>query len=440
MITYNKIAWGLPLLCRLYGSALPRSVPPALLSAGVTAAFFVCIGDDDKGWWRHPYPFQLFGYMVGFIVIFRSNFGYQRYWEGRSFLQGMTSAWVDACVQVVVFDQYPVTIEGKEEAASKGGLEAKDRFRRNCFHLFSLLHALCIQHLRTDWDLHNLRPHLPSDPAPMLDAAGLPSQEGMLLHNLHYLDVFLLRGSDGRRQIYNRRMPLPVIGGLAAEEAAVLGEEHQAEGYLETSTLFGGIDRRGSHASRMWHHLGLTTGMYVPGAAERAAACYTWVHQLLQERLAAGGLGTPAPVLANVYRSLTLGYRSFQSCRTLVDTPFPFPWAQLVLMLLLIFSITCPLLIVGFVNTLWLAIILDFIIVQTYWALNEVARDLEDPYVYEPNDLPMARLQYAFNKRLMAISNAQRPDCLLAGGEDQPPAMESPRNNVSVDAAREPGV
>ena len=81
------------------------------------------------------------------------------------------------------------------------------------------------------------------------------------------------------------------------------------------------------------------------------------------------------------------------ACRVLVDTPFPFPWAQLVLMLLLVFSVTCPLLVVCWVDTLWLSVILDFIAVQTYWALNEVARDLEDPYVYEPNDLPLARLQ-----------------------------------------------
>ena len=30
---------------------------------------------------------------------------------------------------------------------------------------------------------------------------------------------------------------------------------------------------------------------------------------------------------------------------------------------------------------------------QTYWAMNEVARDLEDCFLYEPNDLPLARLQ-----------------------------------------------
>lgn len=31
--------------------------------------------------------------------------------------------------------------------------------------------------------------------------------------------------------------------------------------------------------------------------------------------------------------------------------------------------------------------------VLTYWSLNEVARDLEDAFLYDPNDAPLARLQ-----------------------------------------------
>ena len=67
--------------------------------------------------------------------------------------------------------------------------------------------------------------------------------------------------------------------------------------------------------------------------------------------------------------------------------------AQAVLLLLVLYAFTLPLLVAAFVNTLWLAILIDIIAVQSFFALNEVARDLEDPFVYEPNDLPMARLQ-----------------------------------------------
>ena len=74
-----------------------------------------------------------------------------------------------ALLQAVVFDEYNhqgIAGEIRSPQAVKKEVQATERFRRTCFHLFSLLHALCVQHLRTDWDLQNLRPHLPSDPAP----------------------------------------------------------------------------------------------------------------------------------------------------------------------------------------------------------------------------------------------------------------------------------
>ena len=33
------------------------------------------------------------------------------------------------------------------------------RFKAQLTHLVSLLHALCVMHLRTDWDLTNIQPH-----------------------------------------------------------------------------------------------------------------------------------------------------------------------------------------------------------------------------------------------------------------------------------------
>ena len=33
------------------------------------------------------------------------------------------------------------------------------RFRAQLTHLYSLVHAMAVQHLRTDWDLFNIQPH-----------------------------------------------------------------------------------------------------------------------------------------------------------------------------------------------------------------------------------------------------------------------------------------
>ena len=47
------------------------------------------------------------------------------------------------------------------------------------------------------------------------------------------------------------------------------------------------------------------------------------------------------------------------------------------LLLLVAYAFTLPLLVVAWLDRLWLAIIIDIIAVQSFFALNEVARDLE---------------------------------------------------------------
>ena len=67
----------------------------------------------------------------------------------------------------------------------------------------------------------------------------------------------------------------------------------------------------------------------------------------------------------------------------------------MVLVMLLMYAISVPLVVVAFVDSMWMGIVVNFFCVQSYWCLNEVARDLEDPFVYDPNDLPMSRYQVA---------------------------------------------
>ena len=65
----------------------------------------------------------------------------------------------------------------------------------------------------------------------------------------------------------------------------------------------------------------------------------------------------------------------------------------MVMIMLVLYALTVPLVIVAFVKSTWMGLVVNFLCVQSYWGLNEVARDLEDPFVYDPNDLPLARYQ-----------------------------------------------
>lgn len=96
-----------------------------------------------------------------------------------------------------------------------------------------------------------------------------------------------------------------------------------------------------------------------------------------------------------------------------MDTPFPFPWSQLVLVLVLSFAVLLPFMVADFVYDIYYCVLLDFFSVLIYWSLAEVARDLEDPFVYDPNNLPLARLQFAFNERIIALTHNLRPNSTL---------------------------
>lgn len=78
MIIYSKTAWGLPLLSRWYGSALPRTLPVALVTATYAFLLSYLWAEPARQWWLHPYAYSPFSLVLSFILVFRSNFGYQR--------------------------------------------------------------------------------------------------------------------------------------------------------------------------------------------------------------------------------------------------------------------------------------------------------------------------------------------------------------------------
>ena len=85
MIHYPKRYWGLPLAFRWFGSPFPRTIPFVALSVGLTTALQLA------GEWKrtivdafgHPYPFQVYAFVIGFLVVLRTNHALARFMEAR---------------------------------------------------------------------------------------------------------------------------------------------------------------------------------------------------------------------------------------------------------------------------------------------------------------------------------------------------------------------
>lgn len=83
----------------------------------------------------------------------------------------------------------------------------------------------------------------------------------------------------------------------------------------------------------------------------RVQLAQSWIVRAIVRRRKAGGLAVDAPVVATgIYRAFMTGTDAFQQCKKIVDTPFPYPYAQAVLFMLSMYSIFAPFLICEIVN------------------------------------------------------------------------------------------
>ena len=98
------------------------------------------------------------------------------------------------------------------------------------------------------------------------------------------------------------------------------------------------------------------------------------------------------------------GMLGFQQCLKIQDTPFPFPYMQLCLIALAVFTVICGFFVHEFCKNPYWAFVFAFVAAAGFSAINEVAIQLEDPFGDDLNDLPLENYQQEFNQCLIQIS------------------------------------
>lgn len=134
MILYNT--WDPLWWARRNGSSLLswNALLPALFAACTVA---VIQEAELTLIWFHPYAHQVFSLCVTFLLTYRSQLAYQRFWEARTNLQAMSARWIDAATSIFLFD------DQTKNDAEKG----REKFRGELLHLMSMLHCFACLHL-----------------------------------------------------------------------------------------------------------------------------------------------------------------------------------------------------------------------------------------------------------------------------------------------------
>jgi len=142
-----------------------------------------------------------------------------------------------------------------------------------------------------------------------------------------------------------------------------------------------------------------------PEVQDRVFLVFQWVQDTLVQRITRGGLDVPPPISTRIFQELSNGMLGFNNAIKIHDTPFPFPYVQLITLQLVILAVTSGFVINVFVDSPFWASTFAIVAVGGYNAINEVAIELEDPFGDDANDLPMQEYQNDFNCRLMFCGN-----------------------------------
>eukprot|EP00929_Paragymnodinium_shiwhaense_P113160 TRINITY_DN81416_c0_g1_i1.p1 TRINITY_DN81416_c0_g1~~TRINITY_DN81416_c0_g1_i1.p1 ORF type:complete len:571 (-),score=125.27 TRINITY_DN81416_c0_g1_i1:401-1996(-) len=126
----------------------------------------------------------------------------------------------------------------------------------------------------------------------------------------------------------------------------------------------------------------------------------SWVYRLVVEAQTAGVITIPPPILGRVFQDFGSGMASVHSGQRLKKMPFPFPYAQLISILLQIHVLlTCLVSGLTFTNPA-AAAVATFMTALVMWSLNYVAMELEMPFGEDNNDLPLKVMVEKMNDAL----------------------------------------
>lgn len=414
MILYSKRLGGLPLLFRITGTAWPYGILPALVSVaiGTLLGVFDKVDDalsDKSKFMQHPYPFQLYAFIIGFLIVFRTNFAYQRYWEGRSTLAQMASKWLDGACMAVTFDApgdvtMPL-LEGigdsstvkTSKSPTKNGAVSHEEFVAEILHLFSLMHALALMHLRGDTNLDNLIGFsmlqngqamqtaislIESGPSYRSILASLPDPPKHSIQNPRLMRLTTRSMLHAKFDDVYKEQRLAIIGSLRDEERRALDKDGQ--------------------------------GNFIPTEA-RVTMVEGWIFRRLiaRQKHEECDMGiTSAPILSRLYQVISDGCLGFGQAAKIADTPFPFPYQNLLQLFLWVYVLVVPFVMNAWLRDPFLRGTLTFLSVWCYFALNQVGNNLEDPYIpYDPNEIPLMHIQHSFNAKLLSYGAVPEPEC-----------------------------
>lgn len=133
MIDYNPGTWGILFIFQLTGSVFPKALPWAVLNA-VCGALLSELLPNDLDFEGFDIMWSSYTFVLGFLIVFRNNQAYTRFWEGGTLVNQMRGEWMNATSSLMAFCN-----DSKEKKAEIA------HFQHLLIRLMSMLHCCALQ-------------------------------------------------------------------------------------------------------------------------------------------------------------------------------------------------------------------------------------------------------------------------------------------------------
>lgn len=136
---------------------------------------------------------------------------------------------------------------------------------------------------------------------------------------------------------------------------------------------------------------------------QKTEIIFQWITRFVLEAINYGTITTPPPIVTRAFQELNSGMTALNRMMTVTDTPFPFPYVQMISMLLLIYMLLTPFIIAPQASHWAWSGLFTFVAVFTQWAINLIASEIEQPFGDDLNDFDLWEIQDEMNSSLLLL-------------------------------------
>mmetsp|Transcript_24166 Transcript_24166/g.42679 ORF Transcript_24166/g.42679 Transcript_24166/m.42679 type:complete len:484 (-) Transcript_24166:195-1646(-) len=361
MIAYdNSRQFGI--ILQYTGSVIPSALPIGIFTSLLGLALAVC-REFAEEWGLQslyeqkllvkPVAIQILALVIGYLLVVRTNMALARWMEGISDVQIMLSKWTDAYTQLNGF------FSGRQDTEDKRILF----FRVRIAHWFSLMSCLAFSTLRGG-ELTSLEDTHIKEMFPAQVDVPRKSKSFAACGSLRLRSQIEQRSSAAPEEMDD----MPFIQEKRAEENRKQEQQRALDLYVLANPTSYEVE-------------------LLESVTDKVNLIMLWIIQGICLEVRAKTLDAPPPIVTRVLQELSNGMLGFNQAHKVAMVPFPFPFAQMVSILLCFLYIVVPFYVDAFTQNIVVTPLISFVIPVAYHGLNHIAIELEEPFGLDYNDI-----------------------------------------------------